>query len=142
MNENDEKLLVQDIRSRFYESVTTLDVGTLSRIKRIRNRALNKLEDKDKNYNFWIPAGIFASISVAFLIYSSFSQNIVNNALYTQEIDILSEFSLQEEDVLKDLELFAKIEVDDKDWIGLDSFSQVSFEESFEMDEIEMYVFF
>jgi hypothetical protein len=95
MNEESE-ILVNVIKNRFEESVNALDAATLTRIRQIRTQVIEKSENKSKKYKIWIPAGAFASVSMAFLIYGIVPQKTAEDQTFIDEIDIISDLDLYE----------------------------------------------
>lgn len=96
MNEDNNELFVNGIKSHFDESVDALDAATLSKIRQLRTKALEKVTDRRRDYKLWIPAGAFASVCMAFLVYSIIPQNTAEDQTFIDEIDIISDLDLYE----------------------------------------------
>ena len=96
MNEDNTESFVNSLRGRFDESVDGLDGATLSRIRQIRTRALEKSGACSRNYLPWVPVGALASICMAFVIYSLVPQKAVEEQTFIDEIDIISDLDLYE----------------------------------------------
>jgi hypothetical protein len=95
MNE-DNDIFVYKFRNRFQESVKGVDAATLSRIRQTRAQVLEKSKYKRKNSIIWIPAGAFASVCMALLVFSIVPQRNVEDQTFIDEIDIISDLDLYE----------------------------------------------
>ena len=84
------------IKKRFDESVSALDASTLSRITAIRNQVLEEVRPARKDGGLWLPAGAFAPICMAVLIYMLVPAEKTEDKTFVDEIDIISELELYE----------------------------------------------
>jgi hypothetical protein len=84
------------IKKRFDESVSALDASTLSHITSIRNQVLDEARTARKESGLWLPAGAFASICMAVLIYGLVPAKKSEDKTFVDEIDIISELELYE----------------------------------------------
>ncbi len=95
MKENEADIFAEKLKLRFDRSADTLDRDILSRIRRIRNRAVDQAPISPRP-RFWMPAGAIATAALALLVYSILPQHPVNDKLPVDEIEIISELDLYE----------------------------------------------
>ena len=113
MNKTDEEF-IKSVSTTLEESTENLDAATRSRLTTARYQALAQ-KDKKPSPWFFIPAGAFASLFAAMLIFANWSENSeLDNSPLMDDMELLS--SNESFELLEELEFY--------EWLDIEGYEQ------------------
>lgn len=108
MKKSDDEF-IKSLKSALDDSIENLDAKTRSRLTAVRHQALEQQVEK-RTGSFWIiPAGAFASLAIAMLVFNLWTENHLQDSWPVMEdLELLS--SDESFELLEELEFYEWLE--------------------------------